>query len=353
MEIYIYKGAPAEYTHTYTHEMSGLYNYNATMDPGFDIRAKAQRLGDPGIGAGYPGNGPLSDRMQNPSGINKQYSQETNSSIKTTVRTRTRDQDQINQHQLAWMYTKNFESPVLLSLVQLNQILAGGDPAWTEETRKKWYDHGKKQNKDNDKNDPRNWSKEYVLSHFKLYGVVVNRDVDMPNSSMPMERVERTMTVCVKGSTQVLDYWSRKGNALRKYDMCYFVLKRVPLDHKKVSFQNCLTSRYHNAGSPMQSKYKTPKLHWQVFPYNVNDRCIKPSVYTTHVKNTHSGNTEITVGSYWRVGLIHEYASIGSQSMYEKRDENSVARDISYLSDQGAVRPMEIYLNLDDETKLV
>ena len=331
-----------------------MYNYPSTLNASFDIRGPDASYPRSDLG-GYPGGGPMTDRWSNPSGINRQFMENTNVSVKATVRTRTRDQRQINQHQLAFIYTKDYDRPVLLSLVQLNQILAGGDPMTKSVQDRTFFNHGTRGTVASKLDNPMKWTKEYIKEHFKLFGAVVNRDVDTDMTSQT-ERIGRTFTVCVRGDCHVLDYWSHKGNKLRRYDQCYFVLKKVWLD-EKTTFQNSLTARLHGTGSNMIGK---PGYYWQVFPYNVKDSAISPEAYTTNVKHTkkRANGDKVTsivpcVGSYWRVGYTHEYATIDPMPVYDKRHEHSVARDVSYLVDNGAVRPMQFYLHFDDDTKLI
>lgn len=330
------------------------YNYSNNMNPNFDITAPPTQLRRAANGMPINSGGPLSDRLMNPSGYNKAFMQETNVSVKATVKTRTTDQRTINQHQLAFIYTKQFDKPILLNLQQMNQLLAGGDPLKEEDYKRIFGAQ-----------DPANWSKEYIKNNFKLFGTVVNRDTDLDRRTA-MDRVPRAFTMCVRGDCHVMDYWSNRHGSLKKYDICYLVLKRVWIsdDHR---YQPDMGLRMHNLGHVPN---RTGRYCWQYVPYHTTDRTVRPEAYTStecfdyryddlqvepneyNMKSPMIKRVEV-IGSYLRVGFVHEYASIGNISLFEKRDELSVSRDITYLMENGAVRPLQFYLWLDDETKLI
>lgn len=308
---------------------------------------------------GQPG-GPLTDRMPgmaNATGFNKAAANETNVAIKATVKTRTRDQRLINQHQLAFMYVKDFDKPVLLSLQQVNQILAGGDPHGVKETTGKNFFSGAKP-------DPKTWTKGDIKERFKLFGAVVNRDTDL-DETVAKERMGRTFTMTVRGDCHILDYWSHNNNRLKRYDTCYFVLKKIWIgpEHK---YQVHLNARQHNTGFAASSGHYA----WQIIPVSVRDRVIDTSAYTSEIwkvtkqagrtkktedvpPGTPGATPEYVIGSYWRIGNVHEYASIADPGCMKKRDEYSVSRDISYLHDNGMIRPFQFYLDIDDDTRYV
>jgi hypothetical protein len=337
-----------------------MYNYtNFSNASNFDIRQPPTKFQNAGGIRGSIG-GPMTSSVMNPNGLNKGFASETNVSVKANVRTRTRDQKFINQHQLAFIYTKNYDKPILFSLQQVNTLLAGGSPL-TEGADKKMFG----------KSNPSTWSKDEILRHLKLFGSVVNRDTDT-NDSMPIDRVARTFTMCVRGDCHILDYWSHDNNRLKKYDICYFLLKRIWVS-KSHKYQSNLTIRSQNSGDPALD-IGEGRYCWQIIPYSTRNRSIDPSVYTTTIyttpveitkqnkKDKMIGGVEIkgpsenhheVTGSYWRVGYVHEYASIGNPSTFKTRDELSVSRDIAYLTNDGGVRPMQFYLFLDDETKLI
>jgi len=255
-------------------------------------------------GAGYPGGvRDPTDRVLQEPGINKQFSKETNDTVKISVHTRTRDQLQINGGQLAFIDNGTFDKPRLLSVQQLNEFLL--------------------------KN--RGLAKHEIKDRFKLLGAVVNRDVDAPAANR--EGIARTFTIATRGDVTILDYWSHEGARLRRYDMCYFVLKKV-LITPDWRTQTTITTETTSA-PPREA---VGERVWQVVPYHVKDRCIRPEAYTAHG----------VVGTYWRVGLVHEYAAIAAAP--QRRSETDVARDITFIS--GRSRPMQFYLWLDDGTKL-
>lgn len=347
--------------------MSDFYNYTEFSNANsFDIRKPATKLQNAG---GIRANigGPMTDRPMQPNGINKAFASETNVSVKATVRTRTRDQRYINQHQLGFIFTDHYDKPVMLSIQQINLLLAGGNPMTEGNDKKLFGERGKEW-------DPTAWTKSEILEKFHLFGSVVNRDVDT-KEEIRMDRVSRAFTICVRGDAHVLDYWSTKNRELKRYDMCYFVLKKVWID-ENMRFQSSLQARNHNVGVQPMNIGKG-KYCWQILPYSCHDCAINPDVYTSDVcrapdkiinrmgvnvtvkgdpvpPGTPGAVHEKVIGTFWQVGFTHEYATIGNPSMYEKRvDDHYLARDISYLHDNGLVRPIQMYLCFDDETKFI
>jgi len=350
--------------------MSDFYNYtDFNKANNFDIRVPPSKLQNAGGIRGTIG-GPMTDRPMQQNGINKGFASDTNVSVKATVRTRTRDQRYINQHQLAFIFTDHYDKPVMMSIQQINLLLAGGNPMTERNDRELYEKRGKPW-------DPTAWTKEQILKKFHLFGSVVNRDVDT-KEEIAMDRASRAFTVCVRGDAHVLDYWSSKTRELQRYDMCYFVLKKIWIDDK-TRFQTSLQARSHNVGvQPLN--IKKGKYCWQILPYSCKDCAIDPSVFTSVIYRekdkpvpstslgTSLGKTrgdevapgtrgaiiEKVLGTYWQVGYTHEYAAIGNPSMFQKRaSDHHVARDISYLHDNGLIRPIQMYLCFDDATKLV
>jgi len=334
-----------------------MYNYtNFSNASNFDIRQPSQKLQNAGVQNGTLG-GPLTDRpVMGTNGINKGFASETNVSVKATVRTRTRDQQYINQHQLAFIYTKKHDQPILLSIQQMNLLLAGGDPMHEISNRKLFGDN------------LHTWSKEKIQQHFKLFGAVVNRDVDT-NVEYPKERFSRAFTVCIRGDCHILDYWSNNNNRLKKYDSCYLILKKIWIS-STTSFQTSLAARHHNTGKTALNMPIEGRYCWQIVPFSTRDRSLMPeqyssTIYLNRIKTKTKDKTKEVkpgtlnafpkeiIGTYWRVGYTHEYASIGGPAMFSKRSELSVSRDISYLHDNGNVKPMQFYLYLDDDSKLI
>jgi len=348
--------------------MSDFYNYtDFNKANNFDIRAPATKLQNAG---GIRANigGPMTDRPMQQNGINKAFASDTNVSVKATVRTRTRDQRYINQHQLGFIFTDHYDKPVMMSIQQVNLLLAGGNPM-TERNDKELF--GKR----GQAWDPTSWSKDEIMKKFHLFGSVVNRDVDT-KEEVRMDRVSRAFTVCVRGDAHVLDYWSSKERELQRYDMCFFVLKKIWID-EKTRFQSSLQARNHNVGVQPLNIGKG-KYCWQILPYSCKDVTIDPSVFTSEVcrgpdvpkagslgapvmvkgpdvaPGTKGAIHTKVIGTFWQVGFTHEYATIGNPSMFQKRaTDHHVARDISYLHDNGLVRPIQMYLCFDDATKLI
>jgi hypothetical protein len=189
--------------------------------------------------------------------------------------------------------------------------------------------------------DPADAQKAYIMDSFKLYGVVVNRDVDNDNN-MQKERIARAFTCTVKNVCHVLDYFSKKGDILKRYNSCYFVLKKVKIE-KGMSWENVLTASNQGTGS---LKVATPAmedtLKWQIVPYHNTNNVLEVS------KRLWDDGQGITrVGGMWKLGRIHEFADICIPSAFERRtNEHSVARDIGLLHGRGRITPIHFYLHI-------
>lgn len=338
--------------------------------PNFDIREPPMKLQNAGSFRGSIG-GPLTDRLRDNNGINKGYASETNVSVKATIVTRTRDQKYVNQHQLAFIYSteSNFDKPVLLSIQQINVLLAGGNPSKEEEEKQIF---GKRES-----DHPCKWSRKEIVERFKPFGTIVNRDVDTRND-MQTERMPRATTLCIKGDCHVLDYWSESKRRLKPYDTCYFVLKYVWVSPDARYMANIQT-RFHGVGHAPRQLPPNGGYCWQIFPFNCSDRYIHQKEYTTKIPVAHDNTSRGVVcgdqkieglkvlpptqttfdfhidvmGYYWKVGNVHEYASIGNPDRFEQRKAESVPRDITYLIEGGSIRPLQFYLELDDASKLL
>ena len=322
-----------------------LNNYtNFSNASNFDIRKKQKNLNS-SVGITKIGTA-LTDSTNQKSSLNKNFASNTNTSVKVSVKTRTRDQNFINQYQLAFIYTKNYDNPILLSLSRLNLILAGGD-ILNDDNNKKIF--GSK--------NPESWTKSEIQKKFKLFGVIVNKDNDTSNN-IPLDRASREFTICVRGDCHLYDYWSHDSNRLKRYDSCYLILKKVFINNK-CKYQTNSTSRIHDSGE-IPLNIGKGKYVWQILPYNTNKNSVDPEIYTTKIypdKINQSGGEDNSsydvIGSYFRVGYVHEYASIDKQNLFSNRDDYSVSRDITYLTNNNITKPVQFYLNLDNESKLV
>lgn len=295
---------------------------------------------------GYPGGSPYMTSSPLKENINKSYMQMTNGQVKITISTRTTDQRKINAGQLAFIDNKNFDKPRLLSLQSLNKLLveeATGDYITTP--------RGKTVLKAGDM-----YYKHKILERFSLLGVVATNDTELEDR-IPYERGPRTFTVVTWGSAFILNYWSSNAKNLNRYvDKCYLVLKRVKIDENYHTFQDDLTVQSHDVPSPFSKPINHKLYYWQVVPYHTRDNAIPPSAFTsTYSEKDENRRTveKVAVGTYWRIGQTHEYADIGLPTLYGNRNEYSVSRDVTYLHNKGKARPMQFYLHLDDDTKLI
>jgi hypothetical protein len=327
---------------------ANLYNYRDRMSTTLDPRGNSWSKPRPNIGPYGGGSEALTDSVRNDPRINTQMQHTTNAPIRVTMNTRTRDQTQVNQHQIVFIDTEEFDKPVMMSIVQINQALCGG-LAGSKHSEAKFL-------------KCLNYTKADVKDRFKLFGAVVNRDGDT-NDSMPITRLARSTTLTVKGDAHVMDYWSRKAHRLRRYDLCYFVLKKVFITDE-YTFQTFLTARRSDVGVAPHPK-AIGKYVWQVLPYHTRDRTIKPEAYSSLTRfaangspvpandNTPDNYNVNVVGTYWRIGFTHEYATISPLACFDMRAETSVARDMAHLHQAGTVQPMQFYIWFDDGSKLI
>lgn len=284
---------------------------------------------------GYPGGLPYMTPNPLTENINKSYMQMTNGSVKISVNTRTSDQNKINAHQLAFIDNKEFDRPKLMSIPALNKFIV--------ENSTMAFDGKKFTGLPGEYDD-----KNKILNRFSLLGAIITNE---SNSDDYISRGARSFVVATWGSIHLLDYWSHNTKTLNRYDKCYLIMKRVKLD-KDVAFQTDLTVTRHDIPESFSRPINFDQWYWQIVPYHTRDASISSTVFTTKYEND-QGVVVVDVGTYWRIGHVHEYASIGSHSLFQMRDEFSVSRDISYLHKNGKVRPMQMYLHLDDETKLI
>lgn len=325
--------------------MNTLPRYSNRLDAGMQPYAPDSQYLRTDMGP-YPGGVPYltSEFLQDERVINKNVGRPTNGSIRTSVLTRTRDQNSINVNQLGFMDTHLVDRPVLYNLQALNWWLVniredGGygtinDPKHLEKYLVKDR-NGVIINMDDAQ-------KSYIMDRFKLYGAVVNRDVDNNPNDIPRERIARDFTCTVKGVCHILDYWSKDGDLLSPYDSCFFVLKKIKIT-KDMSWQHMLTAGTYNGTLRVDNSMHN-KYWWQIIPYHCSDSAIPADELMWEDENGH-----LHKGSYWRCGNVHEYPDIGSYQQYEKRlDAGLVSRNISYLHDRGRVTPIHFYLKLGD-----
>lgn len=325
--------------------MSLPNHYGRNMNPNADPRAPGSKVMRTNMGP-YPGGVPyLTDKyINNDKQVNKTPGRKTNGSIRTTVMTRTRDQNTINVDQFAFMDTRKTDNPIMLNLQTMNwklasdegelgTILNATDPRQLQQYRVdgKGIDYNRY-----------DAEKAYIMDNFKLYGVVVNRDAS-GNTTMAMERIARAFTCTVKNVCNVLDYFSYKGNVLKPYNSCFFVLKKVKVK-ADMKWENVLTVSSMQGSLKKANASMVGKMKWQIIPYHAQDNVLDPKY---RMWEDDAGVT--SVGGMWKLGKIHEYPDICVASVFEKRtDPTVVARDISLLHGRGRVTPVHFYLNMQE-----
>jgi hypothetical protein len=182
-------------------------------------------------------------------------------------------------------------------------------------------------------------------------GVVLNR-VDELNTVYNSRRTfSQTFTIAIAGAAISLDYWSRRDGGLRRYDSCFFVLKRVWVDSK---YPIQTDSRVHINNTGARCDDRDVGYRWQVVPY----ACDKNSISTSVITNTEYYKEDVdgvptdispeaysklnvtdrcgkrtVIGTYWGVGNLHEYATLPTMNEVRFRiKDTDVARDTSLLT---------------------
>lgn len=333
--------------------MSLPNHYGNNMSPYLDPRAPGSKYLRANM-PGYPGGVPYltSSYINNDSQVNKTPGRKTNGSIRTTVHTRTRDQNYINVDQFAFMDVRKVDSPVLYNIQTLNWMLASDDP--NNQLFKIFNSPAPKELKEyaidgnNVSYNRTDAEKAYIMNSFKLYGVVVNRDVDN-DESMPKDRIARTFTVTVKNVCHVMDYFSTRTNVLKPYSSCYFVLKKVKIT-KDMQWVDVLTAPQNSSPAikrPSQTMIGTYK--WQIIPYHNRDNVlpVEERTWTEYNTTTQGGKGVTYIGGMWKLGKIHEYPDICVPTIFEKRtNELKAAQDITLCHGNGRITPIHFYLSI-------
>lgn len=325
--------------------MSLANHYGGTLRSDVDPRAPGSKYLDVGLGRKYPGGVPyLTNKILNEKEVNKTPGAKANGAVRATVHTRTRDQNYINVDQFAFMDVSNYDRPVLINLQTLNWMLLNDLPdAKNNPVLDGGNDNLLKEytNNDGDISSVRDQvEKSYIMDRFQLYGVVVNRDVDNDDGTS-IERIARTFTVTVKNVCHVCDYFSTHRNVLKKYNSCYFILKKIKIT-EDMRWENRLTAT-NSTMSKQAPTYTLGKYKWQIIPYHNSDNTLQ----LQHTRWMDDNGVEHN-GGMWRLGKIHEYADICIPSTFSKRIDNSVvARDITEMHGRGRITPIHFYLKIE------
>lgn len=336
-----------------------LPNHSRTMRSDMDPRAPGSKYLRTDMGP-YPGGVQYltPNYINNDKQVNKTPGRKVNGSIRTTIHTRTRDQNYINVDQFCFIDVRNrkLDRPVLYNLQTVNWILTCCDAITADAhpiSKALHNSYGSPEIRKYLKDGATlvDAEKAYILESLKLYGVVVNRDVDN-DESVPTERIARTFTTTVKNVCHVLDYFSTKKNVLKPYDSCFFVLKKIKLTAGD-AYENVITR-----GRSAAIKKVVPvggRWVWQIIPYHTSTGHLPLEVRTwtepdstdevDPATNEHYGVTY--TGAMWKLGKIHEYPDICITSAFEKRtSEMAVARNVSILHGYGRITPIHFYLTL-------
>lgn len=326
--------------------MSGLYNFTQNLDPNFNMMAAGFQAPTANVGGGYPGGQTnMTPQPLNPGGANKGLTQGTNGQVKITVSTRTTDQKRINSAQLCFIDNSKFNNPVLHGLQEVNRLIIQGSTPRFDQGRNKF------DNQMGAMDD-----KKAIVDKFKLLGVISNNDVDTDvlsyKSTMSYDRGPRTFTIVTWGDSFLLNYWSTRTQTLRRYDDCFLVLRKIKLSGPDHSYQTDLTQSRHGIPIPFDVPIDYSRHYWQWIPVSTRGEYPKKEL-VNEWNDPITGNKRVELGTYLRVGKVHEYGDVGHHKNFSKRDEFSVSRDVTYLHGSGKVRPFQFYLHLDDETKLI
>ena len=334
--------------------MNSLYNETGSLSADFVPSQPGSKFLKSDIGGPYPGGVPYltSSDTQN-ANVNMTSGNNVNGTIKNTITTRTKDQDLLNIHQLAFVDAENSDKPILRSLQSVNSMLAS----------KAFHDTSRNSADRFDKN-----SKEKIMDRFKFVGVVTNNDTDNKMSQF-QDRQARAFTLTSWGATHVLDYWSTSKRILSGYDSCYLILKQVlvvkdlhnchadvkkqiPVDYQTYNFQLELSNAARATSSGVNAVFFTTaedhRMIWQFVPFFNSDAQLSASDYSFR-----DVDNKLRLGAYIKIGNVHEYPTPTTRTVLMKRNETSVARDVVYLHENGLVKPMQFYVFKDAGNNLV
>lgn len=231
-------------------------------------------------------------------------------------------QQSIGINHMAFVDKKLFDKPKLLSLQQLNEILAFDDSC-------------------------KDISKDDLQKRFNLLGVVLADDQTRRHTTNP-KIIRNVYTIGIRGKYTVWDYWSSADRklSLNRYDNCYFVVKKVYL-RKDFTYRSDINA------SHVQNKILESRIRWQVLPYNTRDRVLTSKDLKINDKDkTHTcdGSENMNeVGFYWNVGHVHEYADFESRSHnYPTLSSTElVMTDVHHIMNVNNGQPIEFYFDVN------
>lgn len=236
----------------------------------------------------------------------------TNNGVKITVVTNTLEPQNLDTNQISFVDRKYLDKPRLLSLQQLNEILA-----FEKEFRTKSIHDIKKQ--------------------FQLLGIVLAAD---QFKRAPLGKISRSVfTIALRGTYQTYNYWMSPQNSLRlnRYDYCYFLLKKIELKQ----------------GTEFRSDPKAYHIHrviekdcyrWQVIPYYSRER-----VFDNELLRSEDPDDVDVYGTYWMVGNVHEYATFDDTVEHFPAGANNsyiLARDVHCLLNHNYAKPIDFYFTI-------
>lgn len=273
--------------------------------------------------APYPGGVPRPDNAMPRQ--NQAQGAQTNASIRATVLCNSEDLGVVGTGQVLILDTNRIEKPSVMNLQQVNHWLRSeAHKVFKDDATMSYYLDGGLSNE--------HAERAYILNRFKVFGIASTtpRDEDADVTAPVRRNTTRALTCTVAGGSHVLDYWSTKTRPVLPFDVCYFVLKKVPAKNL-VSYQYAMNSKV--ASSTLDIPGITES--WQIVPENASGKMLPKGIL--------AGNC----GAYWVLGRVHEYPDLMHRGMYAGRDDLSVARDINALVMGGKVVPMQFYLDIN------
>lgn len=354
-------------------------NYRTAIDATYDPVQKGSKTIRTDVGSYTKTNPYMTSKYNAPTGRTMSQGYYTNGTIKMSYQTRTTDQTLLNIFNMAFVDSKKPEKLILRSLQSVNQILASDEEFRVHRNVRsdeggRFYEvldengNTKKPNinakyYDCEENNYDGYttkvSKEKIMDRFMFLGTIHNNDKDT-DAYKYTNRKARGFTVAVKGATHLLDYWSNSKHLVKGYSQCFLILKQVKVyknskyagsesEYQQYTFQTELTraQKSYYKGLPVFEDDENFRYIWQFVPF-FNDRAhLDTSNYV--FKNCRG---ELEIGSYIKIGNVHEYPQLTKSDVLKKRNETSVARDVAYMHENGTVVPFQFYLNRSNKNIL-